>query len=117
MHRVEKPAHSPGLCAVTALSADPQGFVDTGIHLTGIDPRVYVSHQGCLALGREAGMVEDSVHGELIERLELADETVRDLEVQLDQAQKALDAIHVIEGRGFKPKKKPGRKPGQPVEA
>jgi hypothetical protein len=65
-------------------------------------------------------MVEDRVHGELIDRLEASEAHARDLEIQLDQAQNALDAIHVIEGRGFKPKKKPGRKPSDkqtPVEA
>lgn len=102
MDIVARPEIAPGHCMATLTSEDPKGFLDTLLTPAVVDPRVYLSVSWLEECARKLGFVE----GEVCERLE---RRVADLEAQLAEVDRELDAIHVLKARGYTPARKPGR--------
>lgn len=102
---IERPILPPGRCAVSLSDTDPQGFIDTGLTLTDFDPRVIVSVSWVKTTAKKLGLVEpegDASNDELFrENARLRDENA--------QLNRELEAIDVIESRGFTARKKAGR--------
>ncbi len=78
------------------------------------DQRVYVSVRAVRLLAENIGFADPSeLRVELAEAVERAER----LEAELDEANRALDAVDVMESAGFTKRRKTGRPPKQPVEA
>lgn len=93
---IDRPELPPGHCIATMRSEDPRGFIDTLLTPAVIDPRVYLSVSYIEELARALGM----------EYPEGKSEDVDDLKRQLEDAEKALAAIDVMESAGFVARKK-----------
>ena len=99
---VERPAFPPGHCIASLSDVDPKGFIDTGLTPALIDPRVYISISWIESIAMKMGMsYVESAGGE----------RVAELERELAEAEKQLQAIDVIESAGFVKRKRQGRKP------
>jgi hypothetical protein len=112
MRRVERPVFSPQICAVTLRGQDDDWF-DTGTDLRGIDPRVYVSGAGCRLAAQAIGWHAPEVVEERDGRIAALERELSELQLQLREADKVIDAIDVFESRGFTTRKKPGRPPSK----
>lgn len=104
---VDRPAMPPGHCIASLSDVDPKGFIDTGMTPALIDPRIYVSVSWIESIARKMGM--DYVDS-------ASDERVVELERELAEAEKYLQAVDVMESAGFVARKRPGRKPKDPVD-
>lgn len=98
---VDGPELPPGHCIATLRTEDKKGFVDTLLTPAVIDPRVYLSVSYIEDVARGLGM--EYPKGQ-------RDDDVEDLKRQLAEAEKALEAVDVMESAGFVARKKPGRK-------
>lgn len=110
MHLVDRPALAPGTCIVNLSSEDPGGFVDLGDRAI-VDPRLYVSRQAVIDLGRYFGLPAPEAHTELVARvteLEAANEALLDENRALNRD---VEAAEWTLERKFqaKPQGKPGR--------
>lgn len=78
---VYSPAFPPGACIVNHSSEDPGGFVDLGDRVL-IDPRIYVSRQAVIDMGRLFGFHAPEEHEAVVsqrdELLYRLDEALRD---------------------------------------
>ena len=104
---IERPQLPPGRCVVSLSDEDPQGFIDTGLTLPEIDPRVIVSVTWVKTTAKKLGLVEpdgDADNDQLYRENQL-------LREQLADADKRLEAIDLLEGAGFTARKKRGRPP------
>lgn len=103
---VERCEMPPGHCIATMADTDPKGFVDTLLTPALVDPRVYLSVSWIEECARKLGMeyASESESAALEARVE-------QLEAELADADKRLEAIDVMESAGFTARKKPGRKP------
>ena len=109
---VDGPEFPPGHCIATMRTEDRKGFVDTLLTPPVVDPRVYLSVTYIEAVARSLGM--EYPEGER------KDDDVEELKRQLDEAEKALQAIDVMESAGFTARKKrvPAKKtPAKKVKA
>ena len=93
---VDGPELPPGYCIATMRTEDRKGFVDTLLTPAVIDPLVYLSVSYIEEVARALGM----------EYPEGKTEDVDDLKRQLEEAEKALQAIDVMESAGFTARKK-----------
>lgn len=99
----------PGQCLVTMSHDDPRGFVDTLLTPAVVDPRVYLSVSWIEETARKLGMVyADEAKAAALEA------RVEELELELAEADKRIEAIDVMESAGFTARKRPGRKPAKP---
>ncbi len=94
MHIVPKPEWMPHECAVTLQSEDPRGFVDTGMNLPYVDPRVYVSAQAVEDMGRLFGFPTQAEHAELEAELEQLKADNLQLLQELEGAERLADAAY-----------------------
>jgi len=104
---IERPLLPPGRCVVSLSDEDPQGFIDTGLTLPELDPRVIVSVTWVKTTAKKLGLVEpdgDASHDEMYRELNL----LREENAQLN---KQLEAIDMLEGAGFTARKRRGRPP------
>jgi hypothetical protein len=99
----------PGHCIATMSDQDARGFVDTLLTPALVDPRVYLSVSYIEEVARKLGM-EYEAEGK-IAGLEAR---VEELELELSEADKRIEAIDVMESAGFTARKRPGRKPAKP---
>lgn len=97
MNIVERPAMAPGHCIATLAAEDPRGFIDTGLTVTTVDPRVYISVSWVQQMGRELGMVDGTF-------LDEAEQRIADLEADLAEADKLADASQLVISKMPKPK-------------
>lgn len=93
---IDRPELPPGHCIATMRTEDKKGFVDTLLTPPVIDPRVYLSVSYIEDVARSLGM----------EYPEGKSEDVDELKRQLEDAEKALAAIDVMESAGFTTRKK-----------
>lgn len=108
---VSSPQAPPHRCAVTGRSEDQVGFVDTGITLPSIDPRIYVSHQGVIRLNEMFGLPDPFRHVQVLERCEELAARVVALENRNAELEGALAAVETLKNYGYTAHKKPGRPP------
>lgn len=102
MDVVPRPELVPGHCIASLKSEDPEGFIDTGLCPPVVDPRVYLAVSVVREYATKLGMVDGTVVAELEAR-------ITDLEQQLAETDRELNAIHVLKARGYVPTKRPGR--------
>jgi hypothetical protein len=106
---VERCEMPPGHCIATMADQDPKGFVDTLLTPALVDPRVYLSVSWIEECARKLGMeYEDDRKAAALEA------RVEELELELAEADKRIEAIDVMESAGFTARKRPGRKPAKP---
>lgn len=83
--------------------------MDTGNEIGGIDPHAYISVVAVREMARLIGFVSGEEHAQVLERAAELAERVLGLEEEIAQADAALEAIDVMESRGFTARRKPGR--------
>jgi hypothetical protein len=105
----------PGKCIVSLTSEDPGGFIDTGLTPAVIDPRVYVSRQAVIDMGRMFGFPTPDELAGLNEQVEQMTHEVKELREQLAEADRYAEAaeytLKATFGQDTKIRSKPGRKP------
>lgn len=114
MRWVEVAAGRPHRCAVIPFigQSDPEGFIQTGATLDGFDNEVYVSVKGVRALVQACGWPTPEQYRELQARAEALEHAKRDLELQVQEADRFAEAAEYTLGRfGERVRNKPGRKP------
>jgi hypothetical protein len=112
MRLVERAAHRPMRCAALPYIGQnhPDGFIDTGSELIGgWDNHVYIS---VAALREMARLINWVPPGEL-KAAERENEQLRAelklAKAELEEAQRVIAAVDVIESEGFRARKKSGR--------
>lgn len=102
---IDRPALPPGRCIASLSDEDPQGFIDTGNTSGGLDPRVIVSVTWVKTTAKKLGLIEPDGDTD-------KDQVFREnrrLREENEQLNRELEAIDVIESRGFTARKKAGR--------
>lgn len=121
MRIVSNPEIRPAKCAVLPYVSGFRegGYVDTGSEMepSPMPSRVYVSVQAVGELGKVVGLIPADVHAETVDALDEANRRILDLEEEVAQADRQLDAVHTLRRSGYSTGAKPGRKPKEPVEA
>jgi hypothetical protein len=111
---VPRPELSPGYCIVTMSSEDPGGFIDTGLSPAAVDPRIYISRQAVIDMGRHFGLPTPEQAESYIESIETMARRIEDLEHQLAEADRYAEAaeytLKATFGDATKIRNKPGRK-------
>ncbi len=120
MRFVDGPGLEPHRCAVTFRGkSEEQGrWIDTGMTLPGYDPHVYLSETAAGSIAAFAGWTSPDDREALDATVDQLLREKADLELQLREADRRLDAIDVFESAGFRARKKTGRPPkaqGGPV--
>jgi hypothetical protein len=115
MHLVDRPTLLPGHCIVNLSSEDPGGFIDTLNTVPVIDPRVYVSRQAVIDMGRMFGFPDPAEVDELRRANKELASMVEDLKAQLAEADRYAEAaeytLTATFGDKTKIRHKPGRRP------
>jgi hypothetical protein len=111
---VDRPTLPPGTCIVNHSNDDPGGFIDLGDRAI-IDPRVYVSRQAVIDLGRRFGFPTPDEYADQARELERLEGAVLELESEIRQLTRDVEAAEWTLERKFqaKPQNKPGRKPAK----
>lgn len=111
MRLVEKAAIRPNHCAALPYigQSHPDGFVDTGTELPGFDNRVYLSVVAVREMARLIGWAAPEELVEARARVAELEARVADLEDEIARTDAVIDAIDVMESRGFTARRKPGR--------
>lgn len=107
---VDRPAFPPGNCIVNLSAEDPGGFVDLGDRVL-VDPRVYVSRQAVIDLGRLFGFKDPGEVAALEGHVAYLSATVAALEDDVKTLNRDVEAAEWTLERKFqaKPQAKPGR--------
>lgn len=107
---IGRPEFPPGQCIVNLSSEDPGGFVDLGDRVL-IDPRVYVSRQAVIDLGRLFGLPSPDAYQELLRNWHDLTEAMGTLQNDHRILKRDLEAAEWTLERKFaaKPQPKPGR--------
>lgn len=111
MRRIEKPLDKPHSCAIIPGRGDtnePRGFIDIDRVLPGWDPHVYVSQAGAEALAQFIGWSSGDHVKELEATISSLEEEVELLKSEIAQADKFLDAVDVLESKGFRTRRRTG---------
>jgi hypothetical protein len=111
MQIVESPVWPPSKCAVTGRGEDLNGFLDTGSQLTCIDPHIYISYEGMKLLAKEWGFVDPDTHEKLLKAYAVLHEDIAKVKNDLAEANREIDAVHVLRSKGYTSARKPGRPP------
>lgn len=111
MQIVDRPGIAPGHCIVNLSSEDPGGFIDTGLNPAVFQPRVYVSRQALLDMGRLFGFPSpDEVAALQEEAAALRSEVEQLREDNRDLERDVLSAEWTLERQfATKIQNKPGR--------
>jgi hypothetical protein len=120
MRLVERASIRPMRCAVLPqIGANhPRGFVDTGSELFGgLDNHVYVSVVAVEEMARMVGWVPQRERKQVEAERDEALERVAELEAELEDAHRNLDAVDQLVSAGYVSRKKPGRPRKEEVEA
>lgn len=115
MIRVDRPEMPPGCCIVSRRHEDADGFVDTGITESVIDPRVYVSAGAVQGLAATLDFPLPSRVEQLdtLHALQAARERIAELESELAEADRTAQAVHTLTRAGFQARSAPPRKPSK----
>lgn len=112
MRWVQHAALRPHRCAVIPYVGNhnaSKGFFDTGQHLAGWDPHVYISVQAVEHLAGYLGCRAPDLT--IQAKLDAKDERIRELEEQLAEAQRFQEAAeYTMEKFGTKVRQRPGPK-------
>lgn len=107
---VPRPEFAPGTCIVNLSSEDPGGFVDLGDRVL-IDPRVYVSRQAVIDLGRLFGFPEPDEYGATLAENRVLTHELEVAKADIAQLNRDVEAAEWTLERQFQTKiqNKPGR--------
>ena len=114
MNLVSRPEFPPGECIVNYSSEDPRGYADLGDRVL-IDPRVYVSYQAVVDLGRLFGIPSPEDHARLLEENKQLTDENQALKEENVQLNRDVEAAEWTLERKFQAK--PQAKPGRPRKA
>lgn len=103
-----KPHHCAVFPHMTEHSNSGQSFFDFG-QLAGNDPRVYISHAAAEEMARHMDWASPAEAEEQAGRIHELELRIGELEDENNQANGYLDAIDLLESKGFRERKKPGR--------
>lgn len=115
MQVVERPGLEPGYCIATLSSEDPRGFVDTGLSPAVIDPRIYVSAQAIIDMGRLFGLPSPEEHAVALEKIAELGTRVEQLEEDNINLERDVQSAEWTLERQFATKIQ--NKPGRPRKA
>jgi hypothetical protein len=109
---VDRPTVPPGTCIVNHSNEDPGGFLDLGDRAL-VDPRVYVSRQAVIDMGRFFGFPSPAECAEQAQLITALQADLDAAEHELTDLRRDLEAAEWTLERKFqaKPQNKPGRKP------
>lgn len=111
MRLVQSAERLPHHCVVYPQHGQVQreGYVDTGVQLTVMDPHVYVSVVAVKDMAALIGLPRvEEFEAVVGERDRLARE-LEECRAALDSAERLVEAVDVLESRDFRARKKPGR--------
>lgn len=114
MFLVDRPEFVPGHCIVNYSAEDRGGFVDLGDRVL-VDPRVYVSRQAVIDMGRLFGFASPEDHAKVQGHADFLATRVDQLEAELADLQRDYDSAAWTLERKFQTKPQP--KPGRPKKA
>jgi hypothetical protein len=119
MRFVDKAPGRPGVCAVFPQfgGQHDRGYLQTGTVLPGWDPEIVISVQAVEEMVRQLGWPTVQDHADAVAELERALARVEHLEADLEEANRTLTAIDVIESKDFRARKKAGRPRKETPEA
>lgn len=104
---------APGCCIVTQSEQGP--FIDTGLTPALVDPRIYVSRQAVIDMGRMFGLPTPHEYEGMVRALDTLTTHVEQLKGELEEADRYADAaeytLKATFGDDTRIKNKPGRKP------
>jgi hypothetical protein len=106
--RVERAVNAPAVCIVSGFSDGP--FIDCGVRSPWVDPHVYVQWDVAADLARFRGFVpkaEVQAAESRVSELEAENERLRAVAADADRA---LEAVHVLKAHGYQAQRKPGPK-------
>lgn len=108
---VERPEMAPGHCIVNLSSEDPGGYIDTLLSPACVDPRVYVSRQAVIDMGRLFGFADPEEHAALLDRVDELSSRVEQLTQDNTELERdVLSAEWTLERQfAAKIQNKPGR--------
>lgn len=108
---VDRPTQTPGHCIVNLSDEDPGGFVDTLLTPPLVDPRVYVSRQAVVDLGRVFGFPSPDEHEAAQARISTLESEVDRLSEENRQLERDVESAEWTLERQFQTKiqNKPGR--------
>lgn len=112
---VDRPSIAPGHCIVNLSAEDPGGFIDTLLSPAVLEPRVYVSRQAVIDMGRLFGLPTLEEHEDLVEAVERLSKQVEALEDDNRRLNRDVEAAEWTLERKFAAKPQP--KPGRPRKA
>lgn len=117
MNIVDRAEMAPGSCIVTQSSTGP--FIDTGLTPAVVDPRIYVSRQAVIDMGRVFGFPIPDELAALEYELDSLRTQVEQLKGELAEADRYADAaeytLKATFGDDTKIRNKPGRKAKAPA--
>lgn len=113
MRFAERAAIRPHHCFVFPhLGANhAKGFIDTGNDLTCIDPHAYLSIEAVEQCAQFIGYPTREEHAAAVDRVAVLEAELAQVRAALDEADRVIEAIDVIESRDFRARKKAGRPP------
>ena len=110
MRRVARPEHGPHVCSFLLKGEDPEGFFLTGTEIRWhSDPVAYCSVSFARMMARELGYVHPDEHLMVVGEVEQANHRIAQLEDEVAGLNRDLEAIDLLESRGYRARKKPGR--------
>jgi hypothetical protein len=111
MRFVQRAVTKPMHCAVLPFigQTHERGFIDTGSELPGFDNHVYISVVAAEEMARMVGFIPGKERTRVQAELDQALARVTELERDLSEAERHLEAVDLLESRGFTARKKPGR--------
>lgn len=118
MRFVDRPHLAPHVCAVTLRGATDESvkqWIETDVNLTGFEPHVYLSDIAVREAARLLGYGSPEDVASLNERIEDLERELSLTKDQLEDADRRLEAVDLLESAGFRARKKPGRPPKEKV--
>lgn len=112
MRWVQQATMSPHRCAAIPFkgnSSTARGFIDTGMDLPGWDPHVYISVDAVEQMARMIGWEPRIVAQQQAVKVETLKERIAELEAELAESERKLEAVQVLKAAGYSAQRKPGR--------
>lgn len=112
MRIVDRPALRPMRCAaIPYIGATHNGkFIDTGSEMTGgFDNRVYISDVAVGDMARMLGFVAKGEHRQMADRVAQLEAELERAHAEIADLERVQQAIDVLESKGYRSRRKPGR--------
>lgn len=120
MRIVDRPYTKPHRCAAIPYVGQTHTgtrWIDTGSEMPGFDNHVYLSSIAVEEAARLLGWSSPSEFRTLERQVEQERERVADLARRLAEAERRLEAVHVLKQAGFSQERKRGPKPREETPA